>query len=102
MDADKASVRVKHEDNTKISDDENGDEESKDRNISARSRSNSKYSSEEARNQALRRELENVRNVNRVIEDATASLEKAKGNMEVCDNGSFSSSKHQFIEFDLS
>ena len=51
--------------------------------ISSRLRSTSKFSAEEVRNQALRRELENVRNVNKVIEDATASLEKAKNNMEV-------------------
>ncbi|KAF2761328.1 hypothetical protein EJ05DRAFT_497880 [Pseudovirgaria hyperparasitica] len=44
-------------------------------------RPESRYSSEEAREAALRRELENVQNVNKAIEDVVASLEKAKENM---------------------
>lgn len=43
----------------------------------------SHHDSEEAREEALRRELESVRNINRVIEVAVESLERAKGNMEV-------------------
>ena len=38
---------------------------------------------EEAREAALRRELEGVRNINSVIEGVLASLERAKGNMGV-------------------
>lgn len=44
----------------------------------------SHYSTEEAREAALRRELESVRNVNKVIEGVVESLEKAKNNMDVC------------------
>tara|TARA_R110002003_G_scaffold121_37_gene10944 strand:- start:3891 stop:4193 length:303 start_codon:yes stop_codon:yes gene_type:complete len=45
----------------------------------------SHYTTEEAREAALRRELESVRNVNKVIEGVVESLQKAKDNMEVCD-----------------
>lgn len=38
----------------------------------------------EAREAALQQELENVRKINTVIEGVVESLEKAKGNMEVC------------------
>ncbi|ORY14834.1 DASH complex subunit Duo1-domain-containing protein [Clohesyomyces aquaticus] len=41
----------------------------------------SHYTTEEAREAALRKELENVRNINRVIEGVVESLEKAKNNM---------------------
>ncbi|KAF2791217.1 hypothetical protein K505DRAFT_309946 [Melanomma pulvis-pyrius CBS 109.77] len=41
----------------------------------------SHYTTEEAREAALRKELESVRNVNRVIEGVVESLEKAKSNM---------------------
>lgn len=41
----------------------------------------SHYTAEEAREAALRRELESVRNVNRVIEGVVESLQKAKDNM---------------------
>ncbi|KAJ8105418.1 hypothetical protein OPT61_g10191 [Boeremia exigua] len=41
----------------------------------------SHYSTEEAREAALRRELESVRNVNKVIEGVVESLQKAKDNM---------------------
>ena len=44
----------------------------------------SHYSTEEARDAALRRELESVRNVNKVIEGVVESLQKAKNNMDVC------------------
>ncbi len=43
----------------------------------------SHYSTEEAREAALRRELESVRNVNKVIEGVVESLQKAKDNMGV-------------------
>lgn len=46
-------------------------------------RAESRYTTEEARDEALRRELEQVRGVNKVIEDVIESLEKAKGNMHV-------------------
>lgn len=39
---------------------------------------------EEAREAALQQELENVRKINTVIEGVVESLEKAKGNMDVC------------------
>jgi hypothetical protein len=38
----------------------------------------------ESREAALRKELESVRQINNVIEDVVTSLEKAKGNMDVC------------------
>lgn len=41
----------------------------------------SHYTTEEAREAALRRELESVRNVNKVIEGVVESLQKAKDNM---------------------
>lgn len=43
----------------------------------------SHYTTEEAREAALREELERVRNVNKVIEGVVESLEKAKSNMDV-------------------
>lgn len=43
----------------------------------------SHYTTEEARDAALRRELESIRNVNKVIEGVVESLQKAKDNMEV-------------------
>lgn len=43
----------------------------------------SRHSSEEVREAALRKELETVRGVNKVIEGVIESLEKAKGNMDV-------------------
>ncbi len=43
----------------------------------------SHYSTEEAREATLRRELESIRNVNAVIEGVVESLQKAKDNMEV-------------------
>jgi hypothetical protein len=49
----------------------------------ARESADSRYENEEAREAALRKELESVRSVNEVIEGVVESLEKAKGNMEV-------------------
>lgn len=49
----------------------------------------SRYDAEEAqeaRDAALRRELEGVRNINEVIEGVIGTLERAKGNMGVCLN----------------
>jgi hypothetical protein len=43
----------------------------------------SHYTTEEAREAALRRELESIRNVNKVIEGVVESLQKAKDNMGV-------------------
>lgn len=43
----------------------------------------SRYSTEEAREIALKQELESVRQVNKVIEGVVESLEKAKSNMGV-------------------
>lgn len=43
----------------------------------------SHYTAEEAREAALRRELESVRNVNKVIEGVVESLQKARNNMDV-------------------
>jgi hypothetical protein len=43
----------------------------------------SHYTTEEAREVALRRELESIRNVNKVIEGVIESLQKAKDNMAV-------------------
>jgi hypothetical protein len=43
----------------------------------------SHYTTEEAREAALRRELESIRNVNKVIEGVVESLQKAKDNMAV-------------------
>ena len=39
---------------------------------------------EQAREEALKRELEGVRNINEVIEGVISSLERAKGSMDVC------------------
>jgi hypothetical protein len=44
----------------------------------------SHYTAEEAREAQLRQELENVRNVNKVIEGVVESLQKARDNMDVC------------------
>lgn len=44
----------------------------------------SRFDAEEAREVALRKELEGIRNINEVIEGVVDSLEKAKGNMDVC------------------
>lgn len=46
-------------------------------------RTESRYTTEEAREAALRRELEQVRSVNKVIEGVVESLEKARSNMNV-------------------
>lgn len=43
----------------------------------------SHYTAEEAREETLRRELESIRNVNKVIEGVIESLQKAKENMAV-------------------
>lgn len=43
----------------------------------------SHYTTEEAREAALRKELDSVRNVNKVIEGVVESLQKAKNNMDV-------------------
>jgi hypothetical protein len=43
----------------------------------------SHYTTEENREAALRRELESIRSVNKVIEGVVESLHKAKDNMEV-------------------
>ena len=45
----------------------------------------SRLSTEELREAALRQELENVRKMNEVLEGVCSSLEKAKNNMEVID-----------------
>lgn len=44
--------------------------------------SDSRYENDEAREASLRRELENVRNINQVMDGVVESLERAKGNME--------------------
>lgn len=41
------------------------------------------FDAEEAREAALRRELEGVRNINEVIEGVIGTLERARGNMSV-------------------
>lgn len=46
------------------------------------------YDRQEARDAALRTELQSVRNINQVIEGLLSSLDSAKGNMEVCQNAS--------------
>jgi len=42
-----------------------------------------RFGDEDARDAALRRELEGVRNINEVIEGVIGTLERAKGNMNV-------------------
>lgn len=49
----------------------------------------SHYTTEEAREAALRKELESVRNVNRVIEGVVESLQKARNNMDVCGHAAY-------------
>jgi hypothetical protein len=44
---------------------------------------NAPFDAEEAREAALRKELEGVRNINEVIEGVIGTLERAKGNMGV-------------------
>ena len=53
----------------------------------------SHYTTEEAREAALRRELESIRNVNKVIEGVVESLQKAKDNMAVSANTQISHHK---------
>ena len=43
-----------------------------------------RFDTEEAREAALRKELEGVRKINEVIEGMIGTLERAKGNMGVC------------------
>ena len=43
----------------------------------------SRFDTDEAREAALRRELEGVRNINQVLEGVIGTLERAKGNMGV-------------------
>jgi hypothetical protein len=63
----------------------------------------SRFSAEEAREAVLRAELESVRSINKVIEDAVASLEKAKSNMEVCisEHGPLGLDFVKFIHHDM-
>ena len=42
------------------------------------------FDRQEAREAALRNELQTVRNINQVIESLLSSLDRAKGNMDVC------------------
>jgi len=44
----------------------------------------SKYDAEQARDDALRKELESVKSINAVIEGVVESLGTATGNMDVC------------------
>lgn len=44
------------------------------------------FGREEAREATLRNELQSVRNINQVIEGLIGSLDRAKGNMDVCHN----------------
>jgi len=50
----------------------------------ANARGESRYDAEQARDAALQKELEGVRSINEVIEGVVSSLERAKGNMDVC------------------
>jgi hypothetical protein len=43
----------------------------------------SRFTTEEAREAALRQELENIKRINQVVEGVVESLEKAKANMDV-------------------
>lgn len=52
-------------------------------NASTQRSGESKYDAEQAREAALRRELESVRSINEVIEGVVTSLECAQGNMDV-------------------
>ncbi len=52
-------------------------------NTSASLPGESRYDAEQAREQALQKELEGVRNINEVIEGVISSLERARGNMDV-------------------
>jgi hypothetical protein len=44
----------------------------------------SQYDAEQAREEALKRELEGVRNINEVVEGVISSLEHVKGSMDIC------------------
>ena len=52
-------------------------------NVSASIPGELRYDAEQAREEALKRELEGVRSINEVIEGVISSLERAKGNMDV-------------------
>ena len=54
----------------------------------------SHYTAEEAREATLRRELESIRNVNKVIEGVIESLQKAKENMAVGSRPTRPKTKH--------
>jgi DASH complex subunit Duo1 len=43
-----------------------------------------RYDAEQAREEALKKELQGVRSINEVIEGVISSLERARGNMDVC------------------
>lgn len=43
-----------------------------------------RHSSKDTREDGLRKELDSVKSVNKVIENVIESLERAKGNMNVC------------------
>jgi hypothetical protein len=47
------------------------------------------FDRQEAREAALQDELQTVRNINQVIEGLLGSLDRAKGNMDVCQRTSF-------------
>jgi hypothetical protein len=62
----------------------NGGAETADGGASGKTRGKeSHYTAEEAREAQLRQELDNVRNVNKVIEGVVESLQKARDNMDV-------------------
>jgi hypothetical protein len=52
----------------------------------------SRFSADEAREVSLKAELDSIRNINRVVEDVVASLEKAKANMQTV-NGTINHSQ---------
>lgn len=55
----------------------------------------SAFDREEAREAALRNELQSVRNINEVLEGLLGSIDRAKGNMEVCETCSILEKKRQ-------
>lgn len=60
------------------------------------------YDREQTRETALRNELESVRNINEVVEGVIASLDRAKGNMEVSIYPTFSLLHFTYYIFSLS
>jgi hypothetical protein len=59
----------------------------------------SRFDTDEAREAALRKELDGVRKINEVIEGVIGTLERAKGNMGVCWDMDMTCCMHALTQF---